>query len=80
VRVKRTQPQRRAPSVVEGEATAVEVFLDIPIPTSCQGQNVEEAKSGDESSHQDRGVIAKSSVRTDMPVLINVKYNKLERT
>jgi len=37
-------------------------------------------KSGDESSHQDRGVIAKSSVRTDMPVLINVEYNKFERT
>ena len=61
-------------------ATAVEVFLDMPVPTSCQRQNVGKIKSGDESSHQDRGGIAKSLVRTDMLVLINVEYNKFERT
>jgi hypothetical protein len=61
-------------------ATAVETLLDVPAPTSCRRQNVGKVKSGDELSHQDRGVIAKSSVRTDMPVLINVEYNKFERT
>jgi hypothetical protein len=61
-------------------ATAVEMLLDVPAPTSCRRQNVGKIKSGDESSHQDRGVIAKSSVRTDMPVLIKVEYNKFERT
>jgi hypothetical protein len=61
-------------------ATAVEVFLDIPTPTSCQRQNVGKIESGNGLHHQDWGVIAKSSVRKDMPVLINVEYNKLERT
>jgi len=56
------------------------MLLDVPALTSCRRQNVGKIKSGDESSHQDRGVIAKSSVRTDMPVLINVEYNKFERT
>ena len=58
-------------------ATAVEILLDVPAPTSYRRQNVGKIKSSDESSHQDREVIAKSLIRTDMPVLINVEYNKL---
>jgi hypothetical protein len=61
-------------------ATAVEMFLDIPAPTSCPRQNVGKIKSGGELRHQDWGFIAKSSVRKDMPVLIKVDNNKLGRT